>query len=148
MKITIQNYREINDHSLEIMETLEKEIFEKPYPRETLLKSVEGKEHILILVASVDGQNVAYKAGFAHDDQTFYSWVGGVSPLYRKLGIAAKLMEVQHQELKTMGFKKVRTKTKNKFKSMLLLNIKTGFDIVDTYMGADDELRIILEKDL
>ena len=47
-----------------------------------------------------------------------------------------------------MGFKKVRTKTKNKFKSMLLLNIKTGFDIVDTYMGADDELRIILEKDL
>lgn len=39
------------------------------------------------------------------------------------------LMEKQHTHLRANGFKVVQTKTKNKWRSMLILNIKSGFNI-------------------
>jgi len=38
-------------------------------------------------------------------------------------------MEKQHTHLRANGFKVVQTKTKNKWRSMLILNIKSGFNI-------------------
>src|SRR5690606_13159766 len=82
------------------------------------------------------------------DGQTFYSWLGGVRPDCRKLGIASELMRKQHEDLKEMDYKIVRTKTMNKWRGMLLLNIRTGFDILETEIAPRGELKIVLEKKL
>lgn len=55
----------------------------------------------------------------------------------------------QHRAIKELGYTYVRTSTKNKYREMLLLNIKSGFDI----MGTEKKLReaqqsILLEKEL
>lgn len=47
-----------------------------------------------------------------------------------------------------MAIKKVQTKTKNKWRDMLILNIKNGFDIIGTYTDDSGEPKIILEKKL
>lgn len=82
------------------------------------------------------------------DSHTFYSWLGGVHNQYRKHGIASTLMEKQHQFLKEKGFKLVQTKTMNRWRKMLILNIKHGFDVIETYTDEKGLHKIVLEKNL
>ena len=58
------------------------------------------------------------------------------------------LMEMQHQYLKENGYGVVQTKTMNKWCNMLVLNIKNGFDVIDTYTNDKGLHKIVLEKKL
>jgi ribosomal protein S18 acetylase RimI-like enzyme len=113
-----------------------------------LINKMKSKQQLLVLTA-MDGKKViGYKMGYELDDITFYSWFGGVDPIYRNLRIASTLMEIQHQYLKGKGYYVVQTKTMNKWRSMLVLNIKNGFDVIDTYIDENGLHKIILEKNL
>lgn len=97
----------------------------------------------------MDGNKViGYKIGYEIDRETFYSWLGGVDTHYRENGIAAALMDKQHAYLREKGYKVVRTKTMNKWCDMLILNIKFGFDVIETYTDEKGLHKIILEKKL
>lgn len=113
-----------------------------------LIIQMQGKDDLLINIAMDSGRVVAYKIGYSLCRGKFYSWLGGVDPAYRNLGIASTLMEKQHTYLKANGYKVVQTKTKNKWRSMLILNIKSGFNIIGTYTDDKGEPKIILEKRL
>ncbi|MBP2241550.1 ribosomal protein S18 acetylase RimI-like enzyme [Cytobacillus eiseniae] len=103
----------------------------------------------LRLDIAMDGEKViGYKIGYALNREQFYSWLGGVDPDYRNTGIASNLMDQQHQYLMESGYKAVQTRTKNKWRSMLILNIKCGFDIIGTFTDNEGEPKIILEKKL
>jgi GNAT superfamily N-acetyltransferase len=93
-------------------------------------------------------QAIGFKAGYELKPEKYYSWLGGVHPEYRKKGIAGRLMELQHEWCQFNGYKTIQTKTKNKWKSMLILNLKHGFDIIGTYTDSLGETKIILEKNL
>lgn len=98
---------------------------------------------------ALDGEELAgYKIGYALNREQLYSWLGGVDAKYRNLGIASELMEKQHAYAKDQGYQTVQTHTKNKWRNMLLLNIKNGFDIIGTYTDGEGEPKIILEKKL
>ncbi|MFP3322712.1 GNAT family N-acetyltransferase [Planococcus sp. SIMBA_160] len=112
------------------------------------LEKLNRQEHALIHLALVDGHVAGYKIGYGLDGAKFYSWLGGVRPDCRKLGIASELMRRQHEDLKAMGYETVRTKTMNKWRSMLLLNIQTGFDVLKTEVDPRGQLKIVLEKKL
>ena len=49
---------------------------------------------------------------------------------------------------RTRGIRVVRTTTRNRFREMLVLNLRVGFDIIETHPHEDGELRILLEKRL
>lgn len=107
-----------------------------------------GKPKLLFNLA-LDGQKlVGYKIGYELHQTKFYSWLGGVDPEYRNHGIASTLMHQQHRHLKQHGYTSVQTKTMNKWRGMLILNIKNGFNIVETYNDQNGRHKIILEKDL
>ncbi|MDE4085355.1 GNAT family N-acetyltransferase [Planococcus maritimus] len=112
------------------------------------MEKLNRQETVLVYVALVDKCVVGYKIGYALDDQIFYSWLGGVRPDCRKLGIASELMRRQHADLKEIGYEIVRTKTMNKWRGMLLLNIQTGFDVLKTEVDQRGQLKIVLEKKL
>ncbi|WP_226673530.1 GNAT family N-acetyltransferase [Rossellomorea aquimaris] len=113
-----------------------------------LITKMASKSEILIDMAMVGSKVIGYKLGYELDPHTFYSWLGGVDPEYRKQGIAAELMKRQHHTLKELGYAVVQTKTMNKWRSMLILNIKNGFDVIDTYTNEKGLHKIILEKKL
>lgn len=115
---------------------------------DNLSNQMKSKGLLFTIVALNDSEVIGYKIGYALDEETFYSWLGGVDAKYRNCGIASKLMEKQHEFLKERGYKKVQTKTKNKWRSMLVLNIKNGFDVIGTYTDDSGEPKIILEKKL
>jgi len=69
---------------------------------------------------------------------------------YRQGHLSREILDkVEHQVAKEKGYKVIRTHTMNKFREMLLFNIKVGFQITGTYqkLGYKD-LSIVLEKKL
>ncbi|GAL27803.1 acetyltransferase GNAT family [Vibrio variabilis] len=48
-----------------------------------------------MLIAAHNNKPIAYKIGYELSEAEFYSWLGGVSIDYRKLGIATELREQQ-----------------------------------------------------
>ncbi|GGE60173.1 GNAT family N-acetyltransferase [Priestia taiwanensis] len=113
-----------------------------------IFTKLETKDVFVINLAFVDYELVGYKVGYKLNQDTFYSWLGGVNPSYRGAGIASALMEAQHEYLWKKGYKVVQTKTMNRWRNMLILNIKSGFDIVHTYIDKQNEVKIVLEKKL
>lgn len=124
---------------------LHTKVFGEP---DDLAGRMSEKPKLRIDVALDENKVVGYKIGYALNREQFYSWLGGVDPEYRNQGIASKLMENQHRYVKESGYQVVQTQTKNKWRNMLILNIKCGFDIIGTYTDSEGEPKIILEKSL
>ncbi len=101
-----------------------------------------------LVIAYVEKSPVGFKIGYELDQSTFYSWLGGVHPDYRGLGVASDLMKTQHDWCRQNHYKKIQTKSQNRFRPMLILNLKSGFDIIGTHTSDEKGLKIILEKTL
>ena len=104
----------------------------------------------LILLAKVDHILVGCKVGYdRYDDGSFYSWLGGVIPGFRKDGIARQLADRQESWAKQNGYESIKFKTLNRHKSMLIFAVKNGFEIYN--VKPKDELenyRIEMIKNL
>lgn len=104
------------------------------------------KKHHL-LMGMIEGETVAFKLGYETSATVFYSWLGGVTPDFRGLGIASDLMVRQHDWCRTQNYKRVQTKTQNRFREMFILNLRHGFAVTGC-QDSDEGLKIILEKSL
>lgn len=109
---------------------------------------IQTKEYLVIILCYDAKIPIGFKLGYRYNEDTFYSWVGGVLPEYRQKGIAKKLMQLQHDCASKKGYEKVRTKSMNRFKPMMCLNLKSGFDIVKVYTNDSQQTKIIFEKKL
>jgi GNAT superfamily N-acetyltransferase len=102
----------------------------------------------LHVLAYNDKVLIGFKIGYPYNAHTFYSWVGGVHPKFRKQGIAKQLAKLQENYAKNKGFTKLRTKSMNQFKPMIIFNLKNGFDIVNIYTNTKGQTKIVFEKQL
>lgn len=122
-------------------------IFES-FNKEKFFKKITLYNQLLFLSAYENEQLVGFKFGHAMDPDLFYSWTGGVHPDHRRKGIATELMKAQHDWCKKNGFKRIETRTRNKFPEMISLNLKSGFQIMGTFTDTDKTPKIILRKEL
>lgn len=111
-----------------------------------LVRRMAEKRKLLFVLALRNDEVIGYKIGYELNREQFYSWLGGVNPVYRKLGIATELMKRQHQFVEANAYHAIQTKTKNQCRDMLILNIKMGFNIIGTYTNQVGDIKIILEK--
>jgi predicted GNAT superfamily acetyltransferase len=111
------------------------------------LRFQNAQAPVVTQLAFLDNQLVGCKLGYRRKPTHFYSWLGGVHPDFRQHGIATGLMEQQHGWCRGQGYKSIRTQTYNTWRPMLILNIKSGFDIIGTVQGKHG-LTIVLEKHL
>ena len=130
----------------EILEVY-KSIFED-YKLEFFKSRIHEKQDLLIILCFDGEQLVGFKIGYTYNENTFYSWVGGILPKYRRLGIAKTLAATQEKIVIAKGYQKLRTKSMNRFKSMMILNLRNGFDIVKVYTNDSGQTKIIFEKEL
>ena len=122
--------------------------FKDPYRQSEYNTRLKGKKY-LALVATSHKRLVGFKLGYGIENETLYSWFGGVLPNYRQCGVAKLLAKYQEEWAKKQGFCRVRVKTRNSFTPMLLFAIKSGFYIVDLERHSESkEHRIVLEKEL
>lgn len=116
--------------------------------REKIIQRIEQKDGLFAVLAWDGKRLVAYKLGYKYTQTEFYSWLGAVLPLYRRKGIARKLMEIQHGWCKEQGYASICTKTKNKWMSMLILNLQCGFEVIDVVTKQNATPKILLRKQL
>lgn len=121
--------------------------FIAPYSEVEFQQRLKGKRN-LILIAEFNGEISGFKLGYEQND-CFYSWLGGVLPQFRNKSIADELASFQEKWCRKEGLKKIRLKTRNKFKNMICFALSRGFEIID-FEEKDDkrESRIWLEKKL
>ncbi|MBD2715760.1 GNAT family N-acetyltransferase [Microvirga sp. STR05] len=98
-------------------------------------------------LAYIGEELVGCKLGYERKPGHYYSWLGGVHPDFRGQGIAAELMRQQHAWCREQGYQHIRTHTYNRWRAMLLLNLRHGFNIIGTMQGTRG-LTIVLEKEL
>ncbi len=110
------------------------------------IQRLHTKQKLLSLIAYKNEEPIGFKIGYEYNDSTFYSWVGGIIPNYRRKSIASSLAKQQEHWAKNNGFNKLRTKSMNRFKPMLIFNLKNGFDIIQVYTNEKGQTKIIFEK--
>lgn len=116
------------------------------YSEEKFDQTLKNGKEFFLIATSLDNQLVGFKLGYAKNEERFYSWLGAVHPDYQRYGVGQELMSRQHQWCKKKNFKIIETKTLNKWKAMLILNIKNDFQIVGTDTNQKGETKIIMEK--
>jgi len=105
--------------------------FDDPYKIPEYSKRLDSTTN-LILTAYDDHNPIAFIIGYQrYSDGSFYSWMGGVLPNYRRKGIANNLADHQEVWAKKNGFNSIRIQTREKHKAMLALAINRGFQITN-----------------
>ncbi|MDB2386146.1 GNAT family N-acetyltransferase [Shewanella sp.] len=131
----------ITDFTTEVLACLDETYnaipeFDQPYSSQVISRRLLSGP-ALLLIARVEGDIAGFKLGYQHSNETFYSWLGGVLPDYRGLGLAKSLLEYQEHWAKMQGYKQMEVKTQNRFPAML--NMLIGHQYQITAMTADKQ---------
>lgn len=144
VSLTIKESNQITSSEVETLKILCSEIFAMTSQLDPSVFS-DQKRNSLLLLAEVDGKPVGFNFGYLLEDKTFEIFLCGVLPAFQKLGIASALMNRLLEWCRSQGIKKIRTATDSRFSSMLIFNIKSGFQIVDFKITGDDR-NVVMEK--
>jgi predicted GNAT superfamily acetyltransferase len=122
--------------------------FNSPYKIEEYKKRCARES--LVLIAEIDNQLVGFKIGYDRfKNGSFYSWMGGVLPKFRRMGVAYSLANFQEKWAAENGFSSILLKTRQKHDEMIAFSLNRGFIITEeTQIILDEETRIWMEKSL
>ena len=107
----------------------------------------ENMPDLTCFEARMDERLVGFKLGYAVTSLRYYSWLGGVQPSFRRLGIARELMTRQHEWIGSRGYQQIETEAVQDNQGMTQLNGSAGFVAVGTKRTESDS-RIIYRKTL
>ena len=137
---------EPEDHLLGWLAQLNQAIFKMDESPDQLASYLETRSRVLICFALVDGEPIGFKAGTDEGGGLFESWRGGILNSYRRRGIATELIRLQHAWCLENGFSRIRTVTNQENTPMLILNLRSGFRIMGTFLNQQNRLKVLLEK--
>lgn len=120
--------------------------FNSPYKIEEYKKRCAGK--YLVLIAEIDNQSVGFKIGYDRfNNGSFYSWMGGVLPKFRRIRVAFSLANFQEKWATKNKFSSILLKTRQKHDGMIAFSLNRGFIITEeTQITPVEETRIWMEK--
>jgi len=84
----------------------------------------------LVMVADMEKRPVGFSCGYELRPSTFYSWLYGVLPDARRLGIATQLMDAEYAWVSEQGYEMIRFECYNNHRPMLALALKRNYDVV------------------
>lgn len=134
----------VREGSLEEVVSVVEQIteFAKKESVASLSERLAGKTSLL-LVAEEAGVLLGFKIGYELDENTFYSWFGGVSSLARNKGVAQAQLDVQERWVKQQGYQQLKVKSRNQFPAMLRLLLRNGYLIEKLEEKEDINAHII-----
>ena len=119
------------------------------YKREEI-EDVYKNRNSLILTAYWEGEPVGFMLCYdKYKDGSFYCWMTGVKPAFRRRGILTKMMEYVYGWALRNEYEKITLKTRNNRREMLAYLIKNGFNIKNMEINpAIEENKILFERSL
>ena len=121
--------------------------FDNPYKLNEYGHRTIGVMHLILTIIynnKIVGFKIAYNR-FQND--SFYSWMGGILPEYRRKGLANALASFQEEWARRNGYHKIKMKTMSKHKAMISFSLNRGFKIASKIAKKSlDGSRIWMEK--
>lgn len=109
----------------------------------------QGRYSVNLMVAIVEKQHSGFIVGFELMPSTYFTWLVGVLPEFRRAGIGTQLCQAQCAWARDHQYAILRFECLNQHRPMLQLAIRENFDIIgirwDTATGNNV---VIFEKDL
>lgn len=134
---------------LGLMAELYNQVFSPPREEEFFQRRFRGRHNVCMMVAMLDDRHVGFTVGFELMPSTYFSWLCGVLPEFRRLSIATQLIRAQSAWAEDHEYTTLRFECQNQHRPMLHVAISEGYDLVgirwDT-TTADNV--VIFEKDL
>jgi len=149
-QIQIQAIEQISPQSATQVADLMRQIpeFNTPATADELLARLADKPGLLLWIW-VEGELAGFKLGYALDADNFYSWLGGILPDFRRLGLAQQLLQYQESWAKDKGYREVSVKTLNRLAPMLGMLIRNSYQITGLKPGNQlGDTKLSLQKRL
>ncbi len=127
----------IGPDDLPVVVDLFNQIYRPARDIETFRRRFRGRINVLTMVARVEDLPVGFFIGFELKPTVFFTWFYGVSPDFRRQGIASQLMEAAHAWARLQGYEYIRFECHNQHRPMLHLAIELGYDIVGIRWDPD-----------
>ena len=102
---------------------------------------IEGRQYTVVTARS-NGFDAGFMVCYEEDDCSYYNWIMGVLPRFRRSGIGNALIRHFAEAALAAKCPRLRVKTMNKYRSMLRLLVDCHFDIV-----ALEDGKITFESD-
>lgn len=107
-------------------------------------RRLRGRNNPLILLAQVDRQPAGFALGYEIKASTYYCWLTGVLPAYRKAGIASQLMEAMTAWAREHAYHVLRFECYNRARPMLKIAVEQNFDVVGVRFDTDEAANLIM----
>ena len=112
-------------------------------------KRFTHRHNALSLIARVDERPVGFWFGFDLKPNVFYHWMGGVTPEFRRQGIASQLHAGQASWAVENGYDYLRTECLNPQKEFIHFALQAGYNIAGVrYDSTHLDNLIVFEKSL
>lgn len=127
--------------------------FDTSYNKE-YFKERCGDKKKLIIVSYLQVHTKELPIGYivAYDrfgNGSFYCWMAGVDPKYRRNGALKAMMQYLETWARKKGYTQLRIKTRNTRREMLAYLVKHGYNFVEVIKKEDVlENRILLQKEI
>ena len=81
-----------------------------------------------VLIATEQGKPAGFLIGYEREDKSFFLWMIGVLPSFRKKGILKEFYTRAADWAKRMGYSKITITTRNNRREMLSFLVKNDFE--------------------
>ena len=129
---------------LPLIVELYNEVYRPPHDQEFFERRFSGRNNPLILLAQIERHPVGFALGFEIKPSTFYCWLIGVLPDFRRSGVASQLMEAMSAWARDNGYTLIRFECYNHHRPMLHLGISQNYNVVGIRYDADAEANLII----
>jgi GNAT superfamily N-acetyltransferase len=119
-------------------------VFRPPRDAEFFRRRFLGRYNPLMMIASLDELPAGFFCGFELKPTTFFAWLYGVLPEFRRKGIASQLMDAVHDWVGQHEYASIRFECQNDHRPMLHLAIQQGYDIVGIRWDPDRGSNLVI----
>ncbi len=120
------------------------QIFVPPVESDYFQGRLTSHRDSLCLVAQLEGRPVGFLCGYGLRATTFYSWLCGVMPDARQLGVARQLFDAEQAWATEQGYEMMRLECNNQSKPALRLALAHSYDIVGMRWDARSATNLVI----
>ena len=134
---------------LDLISRLYNEVFTPREDEEFFRRRFMGRHNACMLVAIVEKMHVGFIIGFELMPTTYFCWLCGVNPDFRRVGVATQLMQGLQAWAHEHHYTTIRFECQNQHRPMLHVAITEGYDQVGIrWDPATAHNVVIFEKEL
>lgn len=132
---------------LKVLVHLNNQVFRPDRDIEFFERRFRNRMNPLALGARVGSDAVGFMLGMELKPSVFFSWLVGVLPDARRMGVASQLLLAAEEWARERDYLAIRFETSNAHRAMLHFGVAAGYDIIGLRWDVDrSENLVIFEK--